>query len=475
MSKPAWVGLFLIAGLLWRADPLWSQDAGSEPRDSAHQDLIKAQIFSRQGEHDKALALFKQLISRFPRDAEMRADYVEALLAAGRRQEAKQELALLLAASPDHRRGRYLLARVDMEEKKWAEAFSILKKLAAEDPKDPYLEADYGRAAQARGLWLTAIEAYKASLTLNPDQPALHRDLSELISQNLPRLTWRLSRLEQAAETETWRLETSFQAPLSEEVSLGLTWRDSQFSRPEDEAVRGLSGGHGSMLARLVYRHRDRWLFRLEAGPHLHGASGPRAEMTLERRLDDRGWLRGAASYNQAWDDPLEAGEKDGRLDTLTLSGQWLGLKPWVFELSAQGLRYYLYGREPYADRYIVSALAGPIIFSRPYVLLYYRFYRSEVFRQHDSPLNLLLAEESIHSLGGYLDAELLEGLSAWFSAAVRRDVARKLTAWEVGAGLRCRLGPRLTLEPSYVYTSETETVAGGESHLATLQAELLF
>ncbi|MBW2617353.1 MAG: tetratricopeptide repeat protein [Deltaproteobacteria bacterium] len=449
----------------------WSE---TEPADPAQTDLVKARIWVRQGEYDRALELYSRLLGEHPQDADLRAGYIEALLEADRHDQARQEIETLLAAHPKEPRSRHLLARWYMEEGEWNEALKVLKELSSEYPDRADFRADLGWAAQGGGHWLSAIKAFRESLALRPDQPQLRRDLAALLEAHLPRLTYKLSCLDQDGQTKTWRQEATFRTPLFEELDLEISWLDNRLSRTQSEEIVAASGHNAAFLIGLDYHPGGGWSLGLTAGP---GTAGPR-EFRLGLWADYQradGWLRAAASLNQPWDDPIEAAEDEGVLDQYSLAGEWTGLAGWAFQASAERLNYYLAERSAYAHRYLFSGLLGRIVSSEPYLMVYYRFYHSQTISQGEAPATLLLDREVSHSLGAYLEHRLLPRLSSRISAAARYDTARDLTGWGASVGFRLKACPRLIVEPAYVYSSERQNVAGGQSHLGMLQIELLF
>ncbi len=475
-SNPALLAgvMLLIAAALGGAASCFGAE-GDAPATPATKELIKARIHLHQGRIDEALSLYADLVSRFPDNMELRADYIEALLEAGRLERAKRELDRLLAARPNDLRGRYLLARWHLDRGDPAAAFKLLERLCRQHPNRADLKADYGRTAQRLGLWLTAATAYKESLAIDPEQLALRRELRNLLAEHRPRVDYRLSRLERAADTVFWRHETRLSSPISERFRLELAWSENWQTRPQSESISKAEGSNGSLTAGLVFTPGDGWTLRLRGGPRLHGPGGAAAGLGLEYRRDDRLSLRAAADYNLAWDDPIEAAERNGTQDLLGAGGEWSGLKPLVFQLNGQWQGYYLENRSPYADRYWGSALVGLILMERPYLNVYYSFYYARSRRRGDSLLDLLIDEEAVHSAGFYLEGYLRPRLSGRLSGAARYDSARNLSSFEAAVGLKLKLTPRLSLEPSYVYTSEVEAVGGGESHLLTFEMGLVF
>ena len=92
---------------MWNPGRGWCQEGR---RTDIREETIRAQIALRKGDYQKALEIYKQLVDSNPEEQDLRADYTAALLEAGQLDAAHQQIAMILAATPQNIRGHSLSA-----------------------------------------------------------------------------------------------------------------------------------------------------------------------------------------------------------------------------------------------------------------------------------------------------------------------------------------------------------------------------
>jgi protein O-GlcNAc transferase len=124
---------------------------------------------ARNREYQSALLLAQTAVDRYPTSVGHHVLATE-LIVAGRRDEAKSQLALALPAAP---RAHYTLGVLLLEEKRWDEAIREFRQFVE---RLPYIyeavsaRRFMGMAFAGEGRWDEAAQEYRAALAMNPLQ-----------------------------------------------------------------------------------------------------------------------------------------------------------------------------------------------------------------------------------------------------------------------------------------------------------------
>ena len=443
--------------------------------DELNRKRVQAAIHLRRNQTDEGLKLLDGLVRKHPKNFDLRTDYADALLEAGRLKELDEQIMVLNDQNPLNPRLRFLKARTLMKKQRYKEADAILKELIGEYPLRADYVAEHGRAQLNLGNLYEAMALMKRSLLLKSDQPWLRRDLARLTRENTTRLTTRTLYVDQARQTSFFRNELALVGPVAERLKLGFKWRGNLVEREAEEFSPAGSEDNHTVLAMLEYRFNPRFKLGVEAGPILSGPDAVTYGLNASYNWPDLASISGSVEINYPWDDPVSAAEEMGLYDRAVLRGEISAVKNWVASYNLEYRRYFLNEDDKYADRYIGSFSLGRILYTHPYMLLSGTWYYSRVNKEENFSQDLLISEENAPGLNLYSEARLSSYVTGWGSFGARRDLARDLNAFDLALGFRWQVLPFLTLKPGYFYTNDSESLGGGDSHNLLLETEFLF
>ena len=443
--------------------------------DEMNRKRIQAALYLRRGETEKGLSLLAELVAKNPKNHELRMEYAENLLNAKKYAALDAQFKILRDQKPKDPRVNFLGARALAQKGEYAQADRILLDLLKDHPRQPEYLAEHGRAQLQMGNYDEALALFRRSLLIKPNQPWLHRDLARLTRENATRLTTRTLYVDQAHQTRFFRNEVALVGPVAQRLKLGLKWMGNAVERDDSLGSKGAKEQNHAVLATAEYRFSPRFKVGAMGGPVLQGPETFSFGLNADYVWPDKAGLKGLVEINTPWDDPVRAAESNGLVDRAQLEGEISALKNWVAGYSLEFRRYFLEKDRHYADRYIGSMQVGRVLFSRPYVLLSGTWYYSKVHQNDEFSQELLTPEENALGISLYTEARLSSYLTGWSSFAVRRDLAKDLTAVDAALGLRWQVLPYLMLKPAYFYTNDSESIGGGDSHNLLVETEFLF
>jgi len=116
------------------------------PRSTAEAYDELGNVFSANGDHARAAAVFKKAVNLAPSDKNVRYKLAMALGQQNRRPEAIEEFTALLAIDPDNADAHYNLAMALAGEARWDEAVQHLERVVEVDPEDTEAKAALDKA-----------------------------------------------------------------------------------------------------------------------------------------------------------------------------------------------------------------------------------------------------------------------------------------------------------------------------------------
>jgi tetratricopeptide (TPR) repeat protein len=444
------------------------------PLKTGYAGRIQAGLLIKQGQVDKGLKLYGELVQKEPKNLDLRADYADALLNQKQYPQLAKQLKALKRQGPNNERVRFLEAQYLLETGEHQKALEALRLLIDQDPKRPeYLNA-YGRAQQKAGNPEEAMAAYRRSLLYRANQPWLRRDLMRMTKEGGAKLTSRMSYADQDRTVKFLRSEMGLMGPVAHGLKAGLRWHSAEIERERTEFAPPVTKNNHRVMAAVEYRAAPGLTVGVSGGPALVGPSVLAYGGLVRYVIPETARIEFKTEINYPWDDPIDAAERDGVVDRYALSGEFTGIEKWVVNYNLEWREYFLDKDAKYADRFIASSSIGRVLLAHPFLLLSYNFYYSDVRQRDESAQELLIAKENSHGLSLYLEGQFSSYISGWFTAGVRRDNNRDLNSYEFGLGFRWLALPRLNVMPSYYYSNDSQTVGGGDSHTFILETEYL-
>ncbi len=130
--------------------------------------LLLAQLAGRKADHARALAEADGILTIEPGNYQAHLLRSAALMALGKRDDARQEIAEILKLAPNSPDARYQLAFLTFQDKNFKEAETIFKQMQAANPGDPRGLIGIVETEVAQNNYAAAIALLRAELGKNP-------------------------------------------------------------------------------------------------------------------------------------------------------------------------------------------------------------------------------------------------------------------------------------------------------------------
>src|SRR5581483_11954339 len=132
-------------------------------------EVMRPRIQARLGMVEEAIAGYRALLERYPRDRSLREEYAETLVDAGLVDQAGPLVDRYLAEDPTSTRLRRLRARLDLAAAASGRGGRSLEAIAREQAREFGIAADLAAAELAAGRWTRALELYEGAIDGDPD------------------------------------------------------------------------------------------------------------------------------------------------------------------------------------------------------------------------------------------------------------------------------------------------------------------
>ncbi len=130
--------------------------------------LIAARVLSWKGEHTKALAYYEALLNENPNDAKVRAEYANALSAAGRFDDAVQQFNYLVSNRGTRDQNLLGLAEALYRAKRYTEALAVIDAYLQREPNNGYAYRLKGLIYSEQRRLNEAVAAFQKAIEINP-------------------------------------------------------------------------------------------------------------------------------------------------------------------------------------------------------------------------------------------------------------------------------------------------------------------
>jgi tetratricopeptide (TPR) repeat protein len=246
------------------------------PAPDVQQEVMVAKMLVRFGRLEEARPIFERVVEQLPGDVDLVLDYADSMLAL--RDAAKARELVDRAKSIEKRRARTMTTdgKVLLLEKRYEQAATVLTDAIATYGADAGTQSELGRARELAGEWRPASEAYRKSLTLQPDNRDVARSLQRVIDEVAPLLHGSVA-FRAAGDDRVFELWAQASKPLSNErVRLSAALGVSAYSGRAAAVDNGLTDidevvGRGQLSAVWRYRRTSHVAAGLDAYP---GAPG---------------------------------------------------------------------------------------------------------------------------------------------------------------------------------------------------------
>ena len=142
----------------------------------------KAEGYTRRGEIEKAVEIYKQLIAKMPEDYRSRAALATLYSKQSRHNEAISTWQFLLEVDPENTQYRFGLTETYQAVGMFPEALEIVQKLIAENPSTAYY-SQLALVYMADDRFDDAVAAYRKAIELAPNDWRVYEGLAQLYAQ----------------------------------------------------------------------------------------------------------------------------------------------------------------------------------------------------------------------------------------------------------------------------------------------------
>jgi len=204
------------------------EELQARPELSVRQEVMVAKMLARFGRIEEARPIFERVVAQLPGDVDLILDYADSMLA--HRDVPKARELVEQAKAVEKRQARTMTAdgKVLMLEKRYEQAATVLTDVIAQYGADAGTQSELGRARELAGDWRPASEAYRRSLTLQPDNRDISRALQRVIDEVAPLLHGSVA-FRSAGDDRVFELWAQGSRPLRNErvrlsAALGASW-----------------------------------------------------------------------------------------------------------------------------------------------------------------------------------------------------------------------------------------------------------
>lgn len=428
--------------------------------------VILARIMIRRGYVDDGIRLYEKLLKLYPKDLELREEYIGALLD---NVEFEKAAALLNAwleddpASPRALRQQANLRLLTGDYDQQQATLGYLLRLRPGDT-DSLSSRAYGR--QEGGDWLGAITSFSELIDKEPNNVDARRALSGLLMQRRPRIEFDPSVYLQANDTITTTMATRFSMQLDHLTRGEVYYANTQIYRPEGEGIEKVDKTV-NQVAFLFKRDLSRTFTGVVGVGAFEGtASGPSATLGFDWRLHEPGVFSAMIDYNNPWLDEPSAANYKGRYNQLSLTYDGFYNDTWGLFFNGQIRQYVVDSDRLYGTKGIYNVILTRRLLADPDLFVSYSFYRS-YFTYDDenyTPFEIV-KNESIHTLSASFSKSLCDTIFIEGAGGVRFDEFKTRASYFGGPSLTFRLG-RFEFNTGYEYSSDSGLAGGGETQL---------
>jgi tetratricopeptide (TPR) repeat protein len=206
------------------------EDLQAHPEPSVQQEVMVAKMLARQGRIEEARPIFERVVAERPDDVDLVLDYADSMMAHRDVPKARELVEQAKAIGERAARAATTDGKVLLLEKRYEQAATVLSGVIEEYGADAGTQSELGRARELAGDWVPASEAYRRSLTLQPDNRDISRALQRVIDEVAPLLHGSLA-FRAAGDDRVFELWAQGSRPLrNERVRLSAALGASRFS-----------------------------------------------------------------------------------------------------------------------------------------------------------------------------------------------------------------------------------------------------
>jgi len=428
--------------------------------------VILARIMIRRGYVDDGIRLYEKLLKLYPKDLELREEYIGALLDNLEFEKAASLLNIWLDDDPASPRALRQQARLRLLNGDYDQQQVTLGYLLRLRPGDTDSLSSLAYGSQEGGDWLGAITSFSELIDKEPNNVDARRALSGLLMQRRPRIEFDPSVYLQPNETITTTMAGRFSMQLDHLTRGEVYYGNTQIYRPEGDGIEKVDKTI-NQVAFLFKRDLSRTFTGvLGVGAFEGTASGASAALGFDWRIHDQGVFSAMIDYNNPWLDEPSAANYKGRYNQLSLTYDGFYNDTWGLFFNGQVRQYVVDEDRLYGTKSIYNVILTRRLLADPDLFVSYSFYRSYFTYDDENYIPFEIVEnESIHTFSASFSKSLCDVLFIEGAGGVRLDEFKTRPSYFGGPSLTLRLG-RFEFNTGYEYSSDSGLAGGGETQL---------
>ena len=433
--------------------------------------LIRARIYSKNRLDVKAVKLYRELVKEYPKDKEIRKNYIEALVNLSdydvalfelNRSFSKKDLGSFWA--------QRILTRIYHKQGKSRWVIPIYENILRQNHQDSRIWSDYAHASQDAREWSQALNYFCRDLELDPENVDSLRNIQNILKEHRSNLhiNYFSSHFEDNSQIDAFAFH--YEKQLTPKTSVNMNFDNIRLYQPSyvDETLKNTT---------IYLGHAINPQWKAGLGGNLYSGLGDGGSLLLSLacNIRDNASLQADYTSKHPWFDPIMAAGYEGKLEEKELSFNWNVTPSWGIYLDARSFDYSIKDVNNYGTKKTFSCVLSKRLLEYPFLAASYSFYRSLFSYDGDNRQIDMVESEGIHSISGSFKLSPSPLWSYSLAGGYRRDVLRSIDSWYVISGINLLIGNRFESEIKYEYNTESNTMAGGTIETIRIDMKYIF
>lgn len=441
------------------------------PFDRMQMDLIRARILARKGHFPAAMKIYKHLVSKYPESLDIRADYVDVLLAYGNDETAIVQIQHLLNHKSYQFRGRQLMAVMYDRNNLPSWTFPIYDQLLNQSPNNNSIWMDYANQRSKIGHWHRALNAYSRILENDPENIYALRSIHNILREQKPALHAQFIQFSGSDGTVRNHQNYSFRYTLTKSLTFRTLFDHIHIKTPENFAAASQDIYQTTMELNLVLSSNivftGRLFYYTNSDISIYGAVANRLFSNVDFQISYLG--------SSAWYDPIQAMGRDGSYKEYQVSLSSPLFEKFRWNSSLAYRQYSLDHIDNYGDRLGIHMDISRRMMDKPDTTLILAIDQGRFSYATDNQDIPMVPEENTYSFSTYIQDQPFGRLSYFLSAGYRWDSQRSLAGFFVNPGLGWKFSSQFQINFSYSYSSESTGVVQGSTETFQMNGMIIF
>jgi len=436
--------------------------------DERQQNLILARIMIRRGYVEDGLRLYEKMLRSTPGDADLREEYIGALIDNGELAKSTSMIQEWLRRDPRSPAALRLVARLRLLSDDYPTRVKTIDYLLRLRPGDIDTISSKAYSAQQGGDWLGAVESFSELIDAEPDNYEARQALSEILMDRRPKLEQISSVSLQSDESITTTFGSRFSMQLTDLIRGEFYYANTRIYRPQQDGIEKINKDVNQAEILLKKDFNRVFTGIVGIGAHEGTSDGISAALGFDWRIHDSGSFSAMIDYDNPWLDEPSAANYEGRYSQISLTYDGFYDDTWGLYLNGQLREYQLESDRNYGAKGIYNIILTRRLLADPDLYVSYSFYRSFFKYDDDNYKPFEVVEnESIHTFSTSFSKSISENIVFQASGGIRMDEFKNSPSYFGGPSLAFNLG-RFKLNFDYEYSSDSGLAGGGETQFVS-------